>query len=102
MRALVMDGCEPAPAGTTGPLASVWDAMEERGWQVETLHLWEMDIALCAGCFGCWVRTPGECVVADAARDVASAFMWFEARKQGAHRRIGARPYAPVMGDGRE
>jgi len=33
---------------------------------------------------------------------VASAFMWFEARKHGAHRRLGARPYVPAMGGGRE
>mgnify|MGYP001054267531 FL=1 len=78
MRALVMDGCETAPAGTTDPHVLLRDAMEGRGWQVETLHLCEMDIAPCAGCFGCWTRTPGECVVADAARDVARAYVGSE------------------------
>ena len=32
---------------------------------------------------------------------VASAYMWLEARKQGVHGRIGARPYAPATRDGR-
>lgn len=33
---------------------------------------------------------------------VASAFMWFEARKHGAQWRLGARPYALAMGDARK
>jgi len=27
----------------------------------------------CAGCFGCWVQTPGVCLIDDAARDIARA-----------------------------
>jgi multimeric flavodoxin WrbA len=30
----------------------------------------ELAIAPCTGCFGCWTRTPGECVVEDSARDI--------------------------------
>jgi multimeric flavodoxin WrbA len=39
--------------------------------QVEIVKLREIKIADCVGCFGCWVRTPGQCVIDDAARDVA-------------------------------
>jgi multimeric flavodoxin WrbA len=33
----------------------------------------EMDIKFCTGCFGCWVKTPGQCVVKDASHDVCRA-----------------------------
>ena len=41
--------------------------------EVTVLELREMDIKYCTGCFGCWVKTPGECVVADDSHDVCRA-----------------------------
>lgn len=40
---------------------------------VTALTLREMDIKFCTGCFGCWVKTPGQCVVKDASHDVCRA-----------------------------
>ena len=40
---------------------------------VTGLTLRELDIKFCTGCFGCWVKTPGECVVKDASHDVCRA-----------------------------
>jgi len=28
-----------------------------------------MQIAACVGCFGCWVKTPGNCVIDDYGRE---------------------------------
>ncbi len=33
--------------------------------QVTILTLRELDLRFCIGCFGCWVKTPGECVTPD-------------------------------------
>ena len=41
--------------------------------QVTTLTLREMDIKYCTGCWGCWVKTPGECVARDDLADVCRA-----------------------------
>jgi len=41
--------------------------------EVTVVPLREMDIKYCTGCFGCWVKTPGECVVADESHDVCRA-----------------------------
>lgn len=43
------------------------------GHTVTVLTLRELDIKFCTGCFGCWVKTPGECVVKDASHDVCRA-----------------------------
>lgn len=37
---------------------------------VTNLKLRNMDIKYCTGCFGCWVKTPGECLTADDSRTV--------------------------------
>ena len=34
-----------------------------------------MEIRPCIGCFGCWVQTPGECLIDDAARQIAPAII---------------------------
>jgi len=39
-------------------------------WEVEGLVLRDIEIAPCMGCFGCWVQTPGGCVIDDNAREV--------------------------------
>ena len=49
------------------------DALTSDDHGVTVLTLREMDIKYCTGCFGCWVKTPGECVVDDASRDVCRA-----------------------------
>jgi hypothetical protein len=43
------------------------------GYEVTTFRLRDLSIAPCTGCFSCWVRTPGLCVVDDAARTIAAA-----------------------------
>ncbi|MBA7664260.1 hypothetical protein ES703_72317 [subsurface metagenome] len=46
------------------------DLLESSKHTVTILKLREMDIRYCIGCFGCWVKTPGECVVKDDSRDI--------------------------------
>ena len=53
-------------------LSCVFKAAEA---EVVTFSLREMKLAHCLGCFGCWVKTPGLCVEADAGRDIARAIV---------------------------
>ena len=39
-------------------------AISDNGWSVETVVLREKD-RWCTGCFGCWTKTPGTCVIDD-------------------------------------
>jgi multimeric flavodoxin WrbA len=41
------------------------DYLGEKGFQTEEIALGREELAFCMGCFGCWVKSPGECVIKD-------------------------------------
>lgn len=51
-------------------LAELEGLLETRGHAISSFELRAMDIAHCTGCWGCWVKTPGECVIRDDSRKV--------------------------------
>lgn len=46
-------------------LDGVQQHLELRGHRVNHRRLRELDITPCRGCFGCWLKTPGLCVLPD-------------------------------------
>lgn len=40
--------------------------LESNGHDVQLFTLRELKLSNCVGCFGCWVKTPGLCVIPDA------------------------------------
>lgn len=69
--ALILDGQGPGTESAEVVRDLLVGGMERRGYRVRSLPLREMAIRHCTGCFGCWVRTPGVCVIPDEGRDVA-------------------------------
>jgi multimeric flavodoxin WrbA len=51
------------------------DAYISRGFTAEVELLREKDIKACTGCFHCWIKTPGECVIRDDAVSIAQKYM---------------------------
>ncbi len=51
---------------------AVSDELSRAGWQSESVLLREKKIAGCTGCFGCWTKTPGKCVINDFGRELAA------------------------------
>ena len=49
--------------------------LQSSGWNVARMLLKEQKIASCRGCFSCWTRSPGVCVIDDDGRRVAKAAM---------------------------
>ena len=70
MRALLLDGSTDEDALTPAAVAALSSALSGRGAEVSPVRAAALAVAPCAGCFGCWTRTPGECVIADDARRV--------------------------------
>ncbi len=44
-------------------------------FDIEEIAVGRDDLAYCAGCFGCWVKTPGECVLRDDIAHINRAIM---------------------------
>ena len=54
---------------------TIIDKLTDKNWEVKPLLLHKVDINPCAGCFGCWVRTPGICIINDEGRDIAGTII---------------------------
>ena len=65
MKALILDGTK----STNNESTKIFDLMVEEltklNWEVISIGLEDKAIGYCTGCFGCWVQTPGECVIKD-------------------------------------
>jgi multimeric flavodoxin WrbA len=51
-------------------LGDLADSLMSEDHRVTVLSLREMDLKYCKGCWGCWVRTPGECLAADDSQEI--------------------------------
>ncbi len=80
MQAVILHGGTAQYPEMETLLAETTSALAEIGWTVETLRLAEMNIRPCVGCFGCWLKTPGECLIHDDGRVTARAQVQADAR----------------------
>lgn len=69
MKVAILNGLEE----TNGIYQSVTDQLAGRGSKINSFPLMKMEVAGCRGCFGCWIKTPGICVINDLGRKVAEA-----------------------------
>lgn len=46
--------------------ALVRRVLTQKGFVITEKRLEQEELAYCVGCFGCWVKTPGECMMKDA------------------------------------
>ena len=53
----------------------LFDAIHSTGHEVQTLVLRDMKIKPCTGCFNCWVKNPGNCIIRDDANEVSMQYI---------------------------
>jgi len=46
-------------------LSGTKDTLSMMGHDIEQINLSEQNIKQCIGCWGCWVKTPGDCTIKD-------------------------------------
>jgi len=69
MKAVIFNGAKEDDPAIKAIEKTIADQLTKEKWEVEPLELRDMKIANCAGCFGCWVKTPGTCVIDDEGRE---------------------------------
>lgn len=65
MKATIMNGMHAGDGVIETIHAILLDELQARNWQITAFKLHEMDIRPCLGCFGCWIQTPGRCIMPD-------------------------------------
>ena len=70
MKALVLNGSETEKSAINTVSDYLVDFLRINDHEVDVLDLRNEKIASCLGCFGCWLKTPGKCVINDAGRDL--------------------------------
>lgn len=71
MKAVILDGSENGDKAWDSIRQVIADELTSMDWGVQSLILRDLEIHYCLGCSGCWLETPGICVIEDAGRDVA-------------------------------
>jgi multimeric flavodoxin WrbA len=69
MKAVIFNGAKEDDFTIKAIEKTIANQLTKEGWEVEPIELRNMQIANCTGCFGCWVKTPGTCVINDYGRE---------------------------------
>ena len=77
MKILILNGSPKAENSNTLKLTdSFVEGMREiTNCKVDTVHVIHKKIAPCRGCFACWNKTPGKCIVRDDMDDILPKFI---------------------------
>ena len=70
MRALVLDGSRMGEHDLEPVRQVMTEELSALDWDVEVLQLRDIEMKPCTGCFRCWTKTPGICVIKDDAHEV--------------------------------
>lgn len=73
MKILLLNGASQSDSASEQACKIVGDSFRGTDHELVVMNLAQMKIDSCLGCFGCWMKTPGVCVIDDAGREVAKA-----------------------------
>jgi hypothetical protein len=71
VKAVLLNGSKLNDAEMTRLKSLLINEFRRNGKEIEDIDLENIKISSCLGCFGCWVNTPGICVINDEGRVVA-------------------------------
>jgi len=71
MKALILDGSKKEDSIFNTIINDITNILKEKNAQVEAIKLRSLDVSSCQGCFDCWIKTPGTCIIDDIGRIIA-------------------------------
>lgn len=75
MKITIFNGSPRAENGNTHVMVEAFmKGARKGGAEVENVFLARKEIKPCRGCFGCWLKTPGECVIKDDMAELLEKF----------------------------
>lgn len=72
MKITILNG-NPEPSHFDGYLSELRAVIQSEGHTITQLDLRDLRLGYCIGCWGCWVKTPGECISRDASLEMGKA-----------------------------
>jgi multimeric flavodoxin WrbA len=72
MKITILNG-NPTPSTFDSYLTKLKSSLEAESHSLTQLDLRDLPLRYCVGCWGCWVKTPGECVSRDASLEMGRA-----------------------------
>lgn len=88
MKITILNG-NPVPSSFDTYLTQLKLSLEVEGHAITRLDLRDLPLRHCVGCWGCWVKTPGECIARDASFEIGRAVinadfvLWVSPLKMG-------------------
>ncbi len=70
MKAYILSDGEFATERLRQLEAAVKRCLKQKGFTITEKRLEEEELKYCVGCFGCWVKTPGQCVRKDSMEEI--------------------------------
>ena len=75
MKVLLLDGTTSHDSEAIELAADTDTELRARGCRLEEYRLRDLSLNNCRGCFGCWYKSPGECIQEDSAVDIAKSLV---------------------------
>lgn len=72
IKALILNGETDEGIDLSAISQTLKDALEDKKYDVEEKKLKEIEIKPCMGCYACWIKTPGKCIIDDYGRGLVS------------------------------